>query len=81
MLSQYWSNKWAEKVIENEIKSGKMNHMRTEDAIVRNDEVVGSIPTSSTKLLNSAAHFLNLRRRILADRPHSQSAIPDSHVP
>ena len=49
MLSHYWSNKTVLKVIETGAKSNTINHMIVVDAIVRNDEVVGSIPTSSTK--------------------------------
>jgi hypothetical protein len=39
-------------VIETGDKSRRIKRMMTEDYIVRNDEVVGSIPTSSTNLLN-----------------------------
>ena len=36
-------------MLENGVKSNRVNHVVAADAIVRNDEVVGSIPTSSTK--------------------------------
>src|SRR5713226_1607455 len=48
MLSHYWSNKRGSRVIETGDKSRRIKKMMTADYIVRNDEVVGSSPTSST---------------------------------
>jgi hypothetical protein len=42
-------------VLEIGAKPNRINHMMLADPIVRNDEVVGSIPTSSTNLLNHLA--------------------------
>ncbi len=49
MLSHYWSNKTVLRVIETGAKSNTISHMIVVGAIVRNDEVAGSIPASSTK--------------------------------
>ena len=37
------------------VNSNRINQLMMADSIVRNDEVVGSIPTSSTKFLNHLA--------------------------
>jgi hypothetical protein len=58
MLSHYWSNKTMLKVIEIGAKSNTISHMTAADAIVRNDEVVGSIPTSSTKFSITCKPFV-----------------------
>jgi hypothetical protein len=58
MLSHYWSNKTMLKVIETGAKSNTISHMIAADAIVRNDEVVGSIPTSSTNLFKRLPSFV-----------------------
>ncbi len=52
-LFQYCSNKRGRKVLEAGDKSKRISEMITADYIVRNDEVVGSIPTSSTKSFNN----------------------------
>jgi len=49
MLSHYWSNKLMLEVVKFGANASTINHMIAVDAIVRNDEVVGSSPTSSTK--------------------------------
>jgi hypothetical protein len=49
-LSHYWSNKRVLEVMKNAERLNRINQMSTADYIVRNDEVVGSIPTSSTKI-------------------------------
>jgi hypothetical protein len=55
MLSHYWSNEEGSRVIETGDKSRRIKKMITADYIVRNDEVVGSIPTSSTISFNYLA--------------------------
>jgi len=47
-LSHYWSNNPGSRMAKSGYKSGKINQIGIADVIVRNDEVVGSIPTSST---------------------------------
>ena len=49
MLSHYWSNNLMLEVVKFGANASTINHMIAVDAIVRNDEVVGSSPTSSTK--------------------------------
>jgi len=49
-LSHYWSNNPGSRMAKSGYKSGKINQIGIADVIVRNDEVVGSIPTSSTNL-------------------------------
>ena len=39
------------------VNSNRINQLMMADYIVRNDEVVGSIPTSSTNLLNHLPTF------------------------
>jgi len=51
MLSHYWSNNRMLEVVKFGAKASTISHMIVADAIVRNDEVVGSIPTSSTKVI------------------------------
>ena len=53
MLSHYWSNNWMLKVMKTVEKLSRFNQMTMAGLIVRNDEVVGSIPTSSTKPFNN----------------------------
>jgi hypothetical protein len=59
MLSHYWSNKTMLKAIKAGAKSNAISHMIVADVIVRNDEVVGSIPTSSTKSFNILLSFIS----------------------
>jgi hypothetical protein len=49
MLSHYWSNNWMLKVIKIGDMPSRTSQIGMAGVIVRNDEVVGSIPTSSTK--------------------------------
>ena len=48
-LSQYWSNNWVLKVTKNVAEINGISRIATAGPVVRNDEAVGSIPTSSTK--------------------------------
>jgi hypothetical protein len=43
-------------VLESGAKSKRINQLITADSIVRNDEVVGSIPTSSTNFSITCSH-------------------------
>src|SRR6267142_7283426 len=49
-LSQHWSNNWMLKVINNVMELNGISRIATAGPVVRNDEAVGSIPTSSTIL-------------------------------
>src|SRR5450755_1804715 len=51
-LSQHWSNNWMLKVRNNVMELNGISLIATAGPVVRNDEAVGSIPTSSTKCLN-----------------------------
>jgi hypothetical protein len=62
ILSQCCHNKSGAVVLEIGDKGNRINQMITADAIVRNDEVVGSIPTSSTKLPRYLISFIFLDR-------------------
>jgi hypothetical protein len=48
-LSQHWSNNWVLKVTNNVMELNGIRRIATAGPVVRNDEAVGSIPTSSTK--------------------------------
>ena len=66
----------------------RINHMITADSIVRNDEVVGSIPTSSTNLLNGLPTSVADFKRSLVPDPagaclrffHQRTAILSTSV-
>ena len=49
-LSQHWSNNWMLKVTNHVMEFNGIRRIATAGPVVRNDEAVGSIPTSSTNL-------------------------------
>jgi hypothetical protein len=49
-LSQHWFNNWMLKVTKNGAEINGINQIATAGPVVRNDEAVGSIPTSSTNV-------------------------------
>jgi hypothetical protein len=60
-LSQHWSNNWMLKVTKNVAEINRISRIATAGPVVRNDEAVGAISTSSTKF-RSRLHlcFCNL---------------------
>jgi hypothetical protein len=58
-----------------EANRSEINHIVAADAIVRNDEVVGSIPTSSTNFSSKSSYTIVLQRvstRQIQSSKHAQ---------
>ena len=49
-LSRHWSNNWMLKVTNNVMELNGIRRIAMAGPVVRNDEAVGSIPTSSTNV-------------------------------
>ena len=49
-LSQHWSNHWMLRVTKSVEDTNGISLIATAGPVVRNDEAVGSIPTSSTNI-------------------------------
>ena len=67
-LFQHWSNNWMLKVTKDAAEINGIRRLATARPLVRNDEAVGSIPTSSTKM----------RREIQADGSGMRNGLPSA---